>query len=150
MNRNGQDGAERSRRYRERHPDRAREATRRWREANREQDIEKQREWRDANRETYRAASRRHTSKLRTAVFDHYGWICACCGTIERLSIDHIDSDGGEHRRQIGYGRPATGPQLHRWLILNGFPPGFQTLCRRCNLSKGNRAGCQLAHGDAS
>lgn len=35
---------------------------------------------------------------------------------------------------------------MYRWLIKNGFPEGFQTLCWPCNRSKGNRQVCQLDH----
>jgi len=36
---------------------------------------------------------------------------------------------------------------LDRWLIKNGFPEGFQTLCRPCNGSKGDGDRCKLNHG---
>ena len=34
-------------------------------------------------------------------------------------------------------------------LIANGFPGGFQALCRRCNASKGDGEHCRLGHGTA-
>lgn len=76
-------------------------------------------------------------------VFGHYGRRCACCGAAERLTIDHVDGDGAEHRRELG----SQGSwALYRWLVVNGFPPGFQTLCEPCNGSKGRRAACRIDH----
>jgi hypothetical protein len=45
------------------------------------------------------------------------------------LTIDHIDGGGSQHRREVG-GRIA------RWLIAQGLPDGFQTLCHNCNYAK--------------
>lgn len=79
---------------------------------------------------------------LREQVFAHYGASCACCGSLARLTIDHVRGDGLEHRRRIGPGTCA----LYRWLIRNEFPAGFQTLCRPCNASKGRGRSCRLDH----
>lgn len=75
----------------------------------------------------------RHT-RARLMVFSHYGMKCACCGLdeFELLTIDHINNDGAEHRRLIG----AAGQATYKWLIKNGFPNGFQSLCWNCNESK--------------
>ena len=66
----------------------------------------------------------------------HYGdGKCACvnCGfdDIKALCIDHIFNDGKEHRRFV-----LGGKNIYKWLIENGFPPGFQTLCMNCNWIK--------------
>lgn len=95
-------------------------------------------EARRANRE---GARRQHATN-REAVFDHYGRSCACCGDIERLNIDHVNGDGREHRAQIGMG----SSHLYRWLIANGFPAGFQVLCKTCNESKADGDGCRIDH----
>ena len=143
------------------------EYSRRYREANRERLRASDLAYRQANRETLRAYSRaygqadperaaiRHREwfgALRTAVFGHYGKSCACCGATERLSIDHVDGDGAEHRdglfghRPRWNGRTASTASFYRWLVANDFPPGFQTLCRRCNLSKSRGGACQIRH----
>lgn len=72
-------------------------------------------------------------------VFDYYGWRCACCGEDipQFLSIDHIDNDGYQHRKEIGCG----GVTLYRWLCTNNFPSNFQTLCHNCNLGKARNKG---------
>jgi hypothetical protein len=76
-----------------------------------------------------------------SAVFGHYGQLCACCGTAYWLTIDHIDGNSQQHHAEIG-GRQ----KLYRWLIANGFPPGFQTLCAPCNSSKRSGNRCRLDH----
>jgi hypothetical protein len=79
----------------------------------------------------------------RRAVFAHYGQECACCGTTVDLQIDHVNGDGREHREQLGI---TAGAKTYRWLVLNDFPDGFQTLCRWCNRSKGRGPRCRIAH----
>ena len=115
----------------------------RWRQQNRETDRENSRRWRAENPEKRRAQHRRERDQLRNQVFAHYGRACACCGTTERLTIDHIDGrTGNQHLMSIG------GPgRYYTWLIANGFPAGFQTLCIRCNVAKGAGLTCPLDHG---
>lgn len=76
-------------------------------------------------------------------VLTYYGsgrLACVKCGfdDIRALSIDHIDDKGAEHRRQFGYknGRRMGGYNIYRWLIRQGFPDGFQTLCMNCQWIK--------------
>lgn len=84
--------------------------------------------------------------ELRTKVFAHYGEMCACCGSAELLTIDHIHGGGNAHRR----GTSLKGGWItYRWLVKNDFPRGFQTLCQPCNDSKGEGEIC-LLHGDDS
>lgn len=91
---------------------------------------------------------RKHAELLRNAVFGHYGWTCACCGTSDGLTIDHVNGDGKAHREQLFSGkRGGQGSQFYRWLIKNNFPEGYQTLCRPCNASKKEGARCNLDHG---
>ena len=94
-----------------------------------------------------KANSRRQYIRLKVAVFDHYGWVCACCGAeTKRPEIDHIDGNGRAHRIEL-FGRHDTGgPPFYAWLIKNGFPEGFQTLCGRCNRAKGATDRCPLVH----
>lgn len=85
--------------------------------------------------ELHREQQKRSNDKLKTEVFNYYGAKCACCGETEPvfLTIDHVNDDGAEHRREIGRG------YLYRWLRQNGYPEGFQTLCWNCQWGK--RAG---------
>jgi len=69
---------------------------------------------------------------------------CQCCGEsdIKKLSIDHINGNGNQHRTSIfGYNRGGVGFCL--WLKRNGFPEGFQILCGSCNKSKGTGLFCR-------
>lgn len=59
---------------------------------------------------------------------------CACCGEprIEFLELDHINGDGGEHRKQMG----SWG--IYRWLAKHNYPPlALRVLCSNCNRSLG-------------
>lgn len=80
----------------------------------------------------------RSVRELRRQVIEAYGGLCACCGerTPEFLSVDHVNGDGAQHRRDI------KGP-LYRWLKANKFPQeGFRLLCFNCNCAKGFFGAC--------
>lgn len=70
--------------------------------------------------------------RAKERVFAHYGVICVGCGfpDMRALSIDHVDSGGADHRRTLG------GINFYRWLVRQGFPVGFQTLCMNCQWIK--------------
>lgn len=84
----------------------------------------------------------RHTRKFQ--VLAHYGNNgvpqCMCCGEKEFqfLSIDHIVPI----RRKRENRSSSTGDKLYLWLIRNGYPKGFQTLCMNCNWAKGFYGRC--------
>lgn len=77
---------------------------------------------------------RRSRVKLKQIVISHYGGSCRCCGEagIEFLTIDHVDGNGAEHRKEIG----VRGRAIYRWLRQNGYPGGFQVLCFNCNIAR--------------
>jgi hypothetical protein len=85
--------------------------------------------------------SKRLNDERRARVFGHYGERCACCGEANQLflSIDHIENDGAEMRRNGTHGR--GGSQFYMWLCKSGFPAGFQTLCFNCNVGKHRNGG---------
>ena len=60
---------------------------------------------------------------------------CRWCGQGDQdvLTIDHIDNNGANHRRQMGIG---CGKLIYRYLVKNDYPPGFQVLCFNCNNKK--------------
>lgn len=84
----------------------------------------------------------RHTARLgrgkraranyKAKVFDHYGRACSRCGfdDMRALTIDHVDQGGFDHKRSNG--KRFKGAHLYRWLVWNGFPMGFRTLCCNC------------------
>jgi hypothetical protein len=94
-----------------------------------------------------RVAAVARREQNRAAVLDHYGRACACCGTTDLLTIDHMNGDGKRHRVDVGI---STGTHMYLWLVANGFPDGFQTLCLSCNASKGRGARCRLNHAVAA
>ena len=80
---------------------------------------------------------REKLAKARATVLEHYGASCACCGTTDQLSIDHVNGDGHLHRQEVR-------GSLYLWLIGEGYPDGFQTLCKACNTSKGRGPACRI------
>lgn len=92
--------------------------------------------WRAKNPDYVRNQMAALRDQARQTVFDHYGWVCSCCGSRYDLTIDHVDGKGYWHRQEL-FGDPRrAGWHFYRWLIRNGLPDGYVTLCRRCNQSK--------------
>ncbi len=130
-----------------------------YREAHLEERREKQRKYDkdhtrerntyyEAHRDEYRDRKKQREDQLRKNTFRRYGEKCACCGSTTNLTIDHINGGGSKHREAIGLGARAAGIPFYRWLYRMYYPPGYQTLCRRCNTSKGKGADahCDLTH----
>lgn len=108
-------------------------------------------EEKERHRRAYRADPAGHYQKVKeyrarqaAQVFEHYGTMCVCCGSTERLTIDHVDGNGAEHRADL-FGSPlGNADGTYRWLIKNNFPSGFQTLCGTCNQSKRRGPKCRI------
>lgn len=98
--------------------------------------------WHERNPGKQSAYMKKSNLKLKRQVMDAYGGHCMCCGETELvfLTIDHIDDDGAEHRRQmaaeVGSNYSQAGSRTYRWLRDNDFPEGFQVLCANCNCGK--------------
>lgn len=75
--------------------------------------------------------------KIKQIVVEHYGGECACCGEKEVafLTVDHINNDGAEHRKEVKHTR------MYVWLRQNGYPPGYQILCWNCNCGRAINGG---------
>jgi hypothetical protein len=87
-----------------------------------------------------RAACKKWQRKAKIDACNAYGGpICACCGEhrIEFLTLDHINNDGAEHRRQLFGTAKIGGPRLYRALQKLGYPPGLRVLCFNCNCARG-------------
>jgi hypothetical protein len=84
------------------------------------------------------AHKKEQREKRKKTVLDHYGNCCSCCGETmkEFLTIDHINNDGHEHKKQIKSNNSDT---LYRWLIKNNFPEGFRIHCYNCNCGRARR-----------
>jgi hypothetical protein len=89
----------------------------------------------------YNATTRLKYNRIKDEVYEHYGgYKCNCCGESNPkfLSLDHINNDGGKHRKLFGI---TGGMHLYRWIQKNNFPEGFQVLCYNCNLGKARNQG---------
>src|SRR6266581_3629242 len=97
----------------------------------------------------WKAANPGHAAAARRAdraqVIEAYGGRCNCPGChvvhAELLTIDHLNGDGAQHRRNGG----RSGYRFYRLLITLGFPGDVQLLCGSCNLAKADRGKCPLA-----
>lgn len=124
-----------------------RQRKRELRAANPEAGRQRSRRYRQAHRDRMAIRQAAYRKKVRAKVLGYYGQTCACCGSAERLTIDHVNGDGKQHREQLfGPVRTASSVQIYAWLIREGFPDGFQTLCLQCNNSKGTGERCRLVH----
>ena len=101
--------------------------------------------WAAVNKDKISSTDRTRRMRERRAVFQKYGLECACCreDRIEFLAIDHLHGGGGEHRRSLG----IKGSSFYRWLIDQGFPPGYRTLCHNCNMALGFYGYCPHQRG---
>lgn len=92
----------------------------------------------------YRKAHPNRSSKYqileKQEILTHYGnghCSCAKCGfsDIRALTIDHINNNGAEHRKEL---RSQGIWSIYRWLKKNQCPSGYQTLCMNCQWIKQN------------
>lgn len=99
---------------------------------------------------------RRHLLKTKIECFEAYGGvICNCCGEthLAFLTLDHINDNGTQHRKQISAELEAKNPgkkfpyrliagiTMYKYLRDLGYPSGFQVLCSNCNHAKQNWPG---------
>lgn len=108
--------------------------------ANPEKIAEQKHRWLLNNKDVVYTKHARYRKNIRDQVFDHYGNSCVCCGETSRefLAIDHTKGGGSKHRKEI----KRTGVAFYRWLIQNGLPEGYRTLCHCCNQSHGMYGYC--------
>lgn len=89
------------------------------------------------NKISIRTGQKKYELSNKLKIIKEYGGKCSCCGedTVEFLTIDHINNDGAECRKNTNQG---TGGKLYRWLIKNNYPKdNYQLLCYNCNCAKG-------------
>lgn len=132
-------------------------------EINRQRALVRSKDWywrnfeqeRQRSKERYRthinerkAYAEAYRLDLKVFVLKHYSpnLQCMCKGCRERniafLTLDHINGDGADHRREVG-----KGTQFYKWIIQNNFPIGFQVLCMNCNWGKRTKGACPV-HSD--
>jgi len=83
--------------------------------------------------------SKAYRDRTKIAAFEAYGGKCTCCGEINSkfLTIDHINSNGAEHKRQTN----GRAKHMYLWLKNNNYPDGFQVLCYNCNCGRAINGG---------
>ncbi len=92
-------------------------------------------EWRQQNLPMSQTGFAKANFLNRVAALSHYSegsFECRWCkiADIDVLCLDHIDGNGAEHRLGLG------NQSIWKWLKDNGYPDGFQVLCRNCNQKK--------------
>ena len=83
----------------------------------------------------------RKKAQRKVEVLTHYGpehklqccWKECTVADIDMLSLDHVNNDGAEDRRNSAGG---SGDALYRKVEREGFPTGFQTLCFNHQMKK--------------
>lgn len=99
-----------------------------------------------------KASTRWSSWSLRFFCVVNYSPSCSCVWCkddefYESLELDHVNNDGSRHKRKIGNDRNDNG-SLHRWAILNNFPPVLQVLCGTCHNIKTRTGKLPLSRKD--
>lgn len=109
------------------------------------------RAWKIANAERVRSLNKEERARLKMDVFIAYskGKPISCCecgyADLRALDIDHMNDDGAAKRRGLFGDRLSAGTTYYRWLRKNGYPSGYQILCRNCNWIKKLNADNKIA-----
>ena len=90
--------------------------------------------WRESNREKINAYNAKRRMSAKYKILDRYGKSCVICGfdDIRALQLDHIENNGAQERKSLG-GQKISGANFYLYLIKQGLPDGYQTLCANCN-----------------
>lgn len=80
----------------------------------------------------------RYARSIKEECLDHYGGRVCECGEndLTVLTLDHVNDDGAEHRRETG----TRGQNFYHMLRKNGFPnePPLEVKCLNCQIKKRN------------
>jgi hypothetical protein len=94
------------------------------------------------NKQKANGLAKRRREQIKAIVFGKYsgseGIRCACCGETELifLTLDHINNDGAQFRKNQFGRQTAAGYTTYSWLLKHGCPGGFQVLCANCQHGK--------------
>src|ERR1700722_13107874 len=77
--------------------------------------------------------ARKNRKNTRFVVLNYYGSKCQLCGenNLNLLSLDHIDGNGRQHRKEV-LGGVDSGTGFYKW-VLNNKPDNIRLLCYNCN-----------------
>ena len=131
---------EKRRKYYLAHKEEAQEGARKYREEHREGLKQAARDYYLTHKVESKERVTRNRKKRKIEALIHYGngvLACVRCGfdDIRALTIDHINNNGAEHRREL-FGRNKPDPRLGSWLRARDYPDGYQTLCMNCQFIK--------------
>jgi hypothetical protein len=127
-----------AKKYREEHPQQVKEYHAEYNELNREKLSKNKLVDYHKNKVKYLKLRYENEYKIKLETLTHYGngkLSCLQCSMSDpdMLTIDHIDNNGGEERKQLNH---KAGAKFYCWLKKNGYPQGYQTLCANCQLKK--------------
>ena len=103
--------------------------------------------WRIKNYEKFSLQVAKRNQEIKKIVLTRYSngkLSCSCCGEnhLQFLTIEHINGDGGRHRKELKRG----GVNFYKWLLAkseNGvLPEGYEVLCFNCNFALGHWGKC--------
>ena len=104
--------------------------------SHRGRELQRHKEYYSSHKQQELARGKKWVRRLNLEVLTYYGGgelVCVRCGydgNTSALSIDHIEGNGRRHRRSLSI------TKFYHWLVKNGFPDGFQTLCHNCQWIK--------------
>lgn len=85
--------------------------------------------------------SKNAIQKVWNIIFKQYGSICICCkeNNIRFLTLDHINTDGANHKKQSGQTNMPN--YIARLIKENKAPKDIQILCYNCNCGRYRNGG---------
>jgi hypothetical protein len=106
--------------------------------------LKQQAAYKIRNADIIRKKSKIERDEIRMSILNYYTkgkMECACCKekNLGFLTVDHINNDGGVHRKRIRN-------NLYRHLVKDNFPPGYQILCYNCNSGRDKTPGKICPH----
>ncbi len=115
-----------------------------YRHAKKEESRKRSRLWSKENGEYARLLAIENRAQIKYEVLQHYSnddIKCNCCGIKDFvfLSIDHVNGGGNKEKRE---NKISGGTSFYYWLKKQGFPSGYQVLCRNCNEAKHVNGDC--------
>jgi len=118
--------------YRQNHLEKCREKNRRYYKNHKDRVYQYKENKKMEYKQYFKMKNRQDSQELKIKVMTHYGNgipACVICGEsrLDCLSIDHINGNGNKHRKEIL--KVGGGIHFYRWLVKNGFPEGYRTLC---------------------
>jgi hypothetical protein len=127
--------------YQKRHKDKIKLKKHQYYIENKTEITEKTSLYAKEHREWHNAKGTKAKNKLKSEVFSVYSCgepKCKSCNESELgvLTIDHVNGEGAEHRRELFGNNTGGGYKMYQWLKKKSYPEGFQVLCYNCQYRK--------------